>query len=438
MGIFNTLLKENSHITLEMINFQKDDFPSKLEALFTKLKEAIMTTERKRDLSLNGSPFKKEMEILIYDRFGIKTLFNFEYPTVGAVVVFPINQHNVLLGEEHRGHEWLDYFKEDTEILYNKKGTVDLRLAKLSGIFSTYRHPVFMDLWGNFKTWDLTPAEMTAIILHELGHIFTFYELSDRLESANQIMANLSKNLNNPEKKTYILKELGQKLDISQTKLDDLIGTNNRVILGQKLYEVYFGKVISQYSDSKYDDTSSEQLADQFVSRFGYGKYIVTGISKIDNESGLNNNVIYGFTFFGNYVFQSMKLIFAIMGLTVGVVGTILFVIVLLNILFSGDRFKSMTYDELTQRYKRIRDQYIDMIVKSDLSKEEMKKSISSIKEIDFIMKNTRSISSVFEKISNFVFTTNRSAYSTVVLQQIIEDVAHNDLYLKSAELRTV
>lgn len=430
------------NITNEAIMFQNDDFGPQLEAVFTRLRDVIINTQNKRDLNINNLPFKKELELIIFNRLGIKTLINFDYPTLGAVVVFPITKYNILIHKSLHGHEMLDYYNEDISKIEGKKGNIDIRLAKVSGIFSEYKHPMFFDLWDNFKNQDITPAELTAITLHELGHVFTYYEYSDRLESSNQVLSDLARNYvanGNEENRQYIVKELGYSLNLKQETISDLLSTKSRLIFGQKLFIVFFKEVYSQYLDNKYDETSSEQLADNFASRFGYGKFLVSSLSKFYNKNGLDNNAIYSFVFFFNYVLPTLSMIYLIISIPTGNIFSFIGLgIFIYDLYTSGDRYKNMTYDDNKYRFKRIRDQYIAMISKTELSAKEMKDIVSSIKMIDNIIKNTRNNDNLYSYISNAIFKTNRDAKNSIELQQFLEDLAHNDLYLKSAELRTI
>ena len=109
-------------------------------------------------------------------------------------------------------------------------GTVDLANAKVGGIFSEYQHTLWLDVVGNLTVLKLSVPEITAILLHELGHAFTYYELSDRLESTNQVLANLSREVrggNNDEKRHFILKELAGRFDVKEQDFDDILNEKN-------------------------------------------------------------------------------------------------------------------------------------------------------------------------------------------------------------------
>ncbi len=88
---------------------------------------------------------------------------------------------------------------------------MDIEKAKLGGFFSDYEHSVYMNFTELVTTFKMEPGEITAILLHELGHGFYACEYSDRHASSNQILSNLSKELakdkvkRNPD---YIYKEL--------------------------------------------------------------------------------------------------------------------------------------------------------------------------------------------------------------------------------------
>jgi hypothetical protein len=87
-------------------------------------------------------------------------------------------------------------------------------------------------------------------------------------------------------------------------------------------------------------------------------------------------------------------------------------------------------------RYKRIRDQYIDLIEKIKLPKDEMVSVVADIHHIDAIIKDTRIYTGPVSLVANFLSSANRSAKESILMQQLLEELAHNDLFLKGAELK--
>jgi len=424
----------------ESIGFQNDNFGSLLEAGFYTIQEHIKETPTISRKEINKLDFARPIEDVIFKRLGLRIKFNFDTTCIGAIMVFPINKNHVLLPDHVKGYEEKNQDKLIKEFK-NKEGYVDLASAKVSGIFSEYVHTLCIDVINAFQS-GFTVPEVVAIIMHELGHAFTYYELSDRLSSTNQILADLSltvKSDGDKSKRTYLFKELSDKLEIDSKSFDDLINEDSRVIFGTKLYKRYLDGVSSLMDNKKYDNTSSEQVADNFAARFGYGRELIIALDKFYKNAPEKNNFTYyllssaDFLYF--IVYRSALIIFFIVGgmIPLAILITMFYGTV---IYFFGDNFRDMTYDELKIRYVRIRHQYIEKISSLNLDKSELSILVSNLNDMDNIIKNTKIYDSFFNKISNYVFSINGSVREDLLFQQMLEEITHNELFVKSAELK--
>jgi len=429
--------------SLETISFQSDTFGQELEKHFEVLREIINKTDHRKDVKFSQIPSKKLMEILVFERFGLKVSFNFSSTITAAIMILPLPPHNVLFKDRFDHKDAIKYIEDEIKNLKSNRGTVNLRLARVSGMFSERLHHVFFDLWSNVKVLNLTAAEMVAIVLHEIGHAFTTFEYSDRLESMNQVIADIAKEMYSENRHDVINYKYIKLEDMASSKkpiaFTDLTKDSERVILGRRLFDLYFEESQSQYKDDRYDYTASEQLADQFSARFGYGRHLVSSLEKINRHYHGPHESVFALSIF----FDTLLPTFNIISLTFNTlvyVTTPLTVFALaltaITIFMSGDRFKDMTYDDLVTRYKRIRDQYVQMLMDEDLSREEVRPALAAIKEIDASMDKIKQSPNVYAEISNVIFPTHRSAARTVAIQKMLETVILNPLYVKSSEIK--
>jgi hypothetical protein len=273
------------NVGLEMIDFQLEDpIGRQLEAIFTDVQNDIQrgVITKRQDLYTKG--YDKLLSDVLFKRFGLKSRFNF-VDGAAAIIPFFANRHHIFLDPLFQGRDLGLADQEKLLKTFDKKtGSVDLKRAKLSGIFSEYEHEVYLDLFGLISYLRMPANEITGILLHEIGHGFTFYEFADRLESTNQILSHLAFELmskNNPEKRTYIYRELSRELMNEEHGLDDLINEENRTIIGMKLYKVLFNSIQSQLKNVTYDRTAAEQMADNFTARFGYGRDVIMGLDRL-------------------------------------------------------------------------------------------------------------------------------------------------------------
>ena len=439
-------MKPFARLGLESIDFQNDDFGIKLETTLLSIKDYL---DKKPDASrqdVSTERFDLALSNHVKTRLGLNVEFVFDTDCVGAVMVFPVNKNHVLLPEAMRDN----YFERDqaklTKEFNNKVGMIDLANARVTGIFTEYKHRLYIDILGLLKgshSQPLTASEVTAIILHELGHVFTYYELSDRLNSTNQVLAELALSIKKPKdkaKRIYLFKELSEKLNVPSSTFDDILEEDSTLIFGTKLFKHYSMAVSTLMHDSKYDETASEQLADNFAARFKYGRHLIMGLDKLSsNWPERNNMVFYLFTsidFLYSVVLRAAIIIFMIVSgaWPMAIVLTALYYIMVLSL---GSRSKDMTYDELRIRYTRIRNQSIAIISKGIYNKEELKTLVASVHQMDAIIKDTKSFELIYTKLSDFFFATNASAKEDIKFQQLLEGITHNELFVKSADIAT-
>jgi hypothetical protein len=275
-------------------------------------------------------------------------------------------------------------------------------------------------------------------MLHEIGHAFTWYEFADRLMSTNQILSEIAfEKENDPKKREYVLRELSAEWGMGIKDMEDIQEEDNRVIFGFRLFKKFVKVVNSQLKNAKYDQTSSEQLADNFASKFGYGRELIEALEHFYIATPEKSSFIYFLTFIFEFIFFQLGGVCAlIIGLTAAPVALFFALFCILLNIFLGENYIDYTYDKLKMRYKRIRDQYIDLIEKIKLPKDEMVSVVADIHHIDAIIKDTRIYTGPVSLVANFLSSANRSAKESILMQQLLEELAHNDLFLKGAELK--
>lgn len=478
-------------VSTEAIDFQRDGFGKELEAIFAEMMKFVddnidhvedIDIHLGKDDTYQGSilnlplalrfnvgkikalrelvataDFKTRLSLIIEKRFGFKTKFIFNTNCPAAVMPFLGDNNHILARQKSFSlliaEQTLDAQHDELAKEKALHGTVDLKRAKVGGIFSVYTHQVYFDFVVNHLDKKLTPAEMAGVLLHELGHVFTFYEFSDRMESTNQVLAHVAKKtvgMDDDKARVYALTELGAILDISQSEIGELKEEKDMRSFGMKIVKLFMRSLRSQMPNSKYDDTASEQLADNFAARFGYGRHVIMGLDKImPNFLNFERNTFMmcvGLVLDLYFVVYSniKKLLYCLRAVSVigsMTAGPIFFLCVDLfftgkELFFSGDAHRNMTYDDLKTRYKRLRDQLIEMINQLDLSHQELKAVVDDIHFMDRIIDHTYNYRKVTNRVANFLFSKSRDIRTNIELQQLLEELTHNNLFLKSAELK--
>lgn len=448
-------------VAMEVIDFQTDKFGIELETIISTVCNKIKNIRYEDARVIEDTDEIIQLSKLIFNRTGLKIRFVTGLDDA-MVMVFHTNVHGIFASDPESLQFKNDRQAAMLKTFNGKKGTIDLKKAKVSGIFSEYDSKLYLNFYLLVAKYKLSPSEITAIILHELGHLFYTYEYADRLETTNQILANVSKELLSDKKEKnlkYIYTELKSiKQDLKESDVDVLVN-GRRTIAGYFLFKTIIGSINSQSGARHYDKTSAEQLADNFASRFNYGRQLISALEKLDTDNTLEKS--QNFEIFNALL---MTIRFAIItAIRIGglrtlypilsrlspfimgfMMGNLVFQItlsigmVILNTVFAGESKKNYTYDDLKIRYQRIRNDYIESLKNLDLSNSDLKKIIQDVDYMDKIIKETYQYKSIYDLLANILFSSDRQALKETKEQQLLERLVSNDLFLQSAHFKTL
>lgn len=441
-------------ISAEMIKIQNDNFGLELEKIVSlihdEIRGAVTATTTQGDghstvnvTIANIGKHIKAIETSVAKRFGI-TCNIIHNSDLAAVLPFFPNKNHIFINEFFRGNFTIPDQEKIIKKSAEKKGFVDTVNAKVSGLFSEYNSPVWINFQELFVTFNLSPSEVTAVILHELGHIFHACEYSDRFESANQVLLSIAKDLKDDKKEknsAYIFKELKNiNSDIKEEDVDKMIN-GGKIIAGYYWFKAVIGIVDTQMRNNKYDESSFEQLADNFAARFNYGRQLVSGLDKL--HSAFDSYEKSRLTIITAEFFSLMTFTFSIIG-TLALIPTILPLGILAG-LFSFAFFRlhgedkiSYTYDDLQTRYKRIRQQLIERLKDENLNKKYIQTILDELESVDEVIAETFKYKLILRRIANAVFGRARDAKSSIEEQQLLEELANNDLFVLSAQAKSL
>lgn len=423
----------------ESIRTQFDDIGPRIEAVISRIIKIIQNKEIKSAKELSKHELIQSLEKMIFDRFKLKVHI-VTHLAPAAIMPFYSNKNHIFLHEMFRGNFNI---KDQNKLLKEfdqKKGSVNLEKATVDGIFSQYDHPLYLNFHTLIELYKMSSAEITAIILHELGHAFYACYYSDRTDRTNQVLASMVRHLNNNETGDidYIYREaIKISSKIKKEEIDKMMN-GPRTVASTSFFKVVSEIVRSQTVDDTYNETAFEQRADNFASRFGYGKPLILSLEKMSVGSDEKSLLVRTCVHFLSLTSTILLCIF--LGLSILVMnfsGIIVFGFYT-TILFAVNRedVRDYTYDDLKIRYLRVRQDIVDQLKEIKDDKEVVKQMLENIYTIDEAIKSTSVVRTLPAIISNFIFSGARQAVSSIKEQQLFEALASNDLFVKSAELR--
>lgn len=391
-----------------------------------------------------------------------------------------INLKDINFGDEYDqilGKTLSDAKMMKEAMLQNGKDIkVDFNKAHISGIPRDITAGVLGVSFLTMFKMGLSDREITAVIMHEIGHAFTHIQYVNQFAvNSITIAESLYDDPKNGDK--YIT-------DFSKTVLNSDISTSKEFI-----YRFMRGDLIK--TNDWYKDINSEALADQFATRFGLGKDIVTALSKFDvyainngskkssTNSEIWNKIRNGFDSelsTTDIVLMYLELVVLVLSLIVGIL-TILYYtagisMFLYNILWlasitniflmvikliinayqvigtdsqdytlsiqniiDGTIIDTYTpghiYDSRTQRYKRVKMDIIRQIRQNKISNSILDKYLKDIKEIDNVLSYYDS-NKTFADTVGFIFDGVAKQVGAAEFFMRIEELTENDLHVRA------
>ena len=401
----------------ESIAFQNTTFFDELTLAFDEVKNL-------KETDVGDSEPIYRISKIIKNHTNLNIIIDAENDYPPCIDIPNIDRNNPLINAAQRAivnsTDGLTMIESSNEVLH---GTVNIKTAKVSGVFSDIKAKMYLGkafTQGN----KYSSQELAAITLHEVGHLFTYFEFITRTVRTNQVLAGLSKILDgseNQEKREVALLSAKKalkldKLDLSQLK--DVNTKTTQVVLIDALVK----ETRTELGYNLFAESSWEYLCDQFSARHGAGVHLATALSKIYKSQ-------YNISYRSLAVYLAVEMIKVILISNLSFLG-ILFLVVMFDSQDGGG------YDLPSARLKRIRDQATQYLKNKQISDVERRRILDEIESIDKLLAEMTNRKQLFTYIHEFFSKRTRDERAYRKLQYELEDIAMNDLYVKAAEFK--
>ena len=444
--------KDILNVSKETIAFQSGKFGSELEAFITAARRKYATTEEFIESKSSGQIseiIKKHTKLLV----NIDIDYQSTYYNCGPAIFLPTLTNNHIFVENYI-KPYLDKTTSERFIksIADNKGRngVNLKTSQVFGVLEDVETTMLLDAKYILEPFG-TPAEITGVMLHEIGHLFTYFEYMSRTVTTNQVLSSLYDTLSVnklSDERAGLIQSAAHALSFKGELDKDILEETDSRKLVIKLMRICF--IGSETGSSKYDEASSEVLADQFATRHGYGLPLALYLAKISQESmsqsKIGRTAMYISESFNFAVTLGSGTIIAgvgvagTAGLAVGVFSGILaFVIIgLAATSFNTTQDRFYTYDPFPTRLKKIKEQIIQATRQPGKSKSEITLLLEQIKSIDAFIKYSVDTSFLMNTIADFIRPFNKSPAANIALNRRLEELASNDLFVGAAKLKTL
>lgn len=416
------------NIGMEAIDFQADNLKKILafhigelrklskEELLREGTYAVLSAEIKKTTNLNTT-------IIVDQLYGS-----------AAVIVPDVNRNNPLVNDMYKGYlpnaTGLKLVENARNVI---KGTVNLKKARVDGVYANLDHTVFLPL-TDLLSERFTDEEIVAVLLHEIGHIFVYYEYISRTVTTNTVLAGIAKTMSSttdPKEIETVLLSAKKVLQLTDLDVKKLVNNSRVDLVEMVVVSSAIEQARSELGSDIYDMNSFEALADNFATRLGCGRELVTALDKYyrsGNDMALRTLPTY-------LALEATKLLSlglsTLIAATAAIAGTTLFgmLIILSTIFLVGRDLNTKDYDRPLFRLKRIKEQLVERMKDKRASKEERKQLAESVEHIDGLLKDYNTRTSVLVKLAAVVSTSVRNRYKQEQLQSELESLASNELF---------
>lgn len=384
---------------------------------------------------------KLKLGDLVLKETGLNIDFRLELNLVNASALPPVFDVNNPLLDRFRAYgfdtsesidEIVVSYRKITAFTKELSGSIDRKNARVTGVFSKILNTVRIGS-GLWITAKLTPEEVAAVILHEMGHVFTFMEtltqtvtLNMALGSATQALAKLDKS----EQRLQLIYEVEKTLDVKLDDAKSLADSKPSDITFQALFlkAAMDKKLHAATNSATYDMRSSEFVADQFAARHGAARALFTGLDKLTTALGSDHRMSTGVWI----TFQALTYSMLFLYLFVSPVTSI----IVYTLLFTFMDPETKEYDDPRERFVRIRHDLVQALKDKTLPKPTHERIVADIEFIDKAIVGITDRRMLITYIWIALTSGRRHQFNQMRFQQELEQIVNNDLFLKASQLK--
>ncbi|EDV6067299.1 hypothetical protein AAB97_000206 [Salmonella enterica subsp. enterica] len=428
----------HDELTMEAIKFQDGSLFKEMTEFFKTMDNLTSYEEKVKYIS--GKPLSDL--IRKYTGLTIQTEVIPNMSEINCFCITPdITKNNVLI-EEWRKQFYLHRdFKQLSKNIDEIVGVVDLVNGRVKGAFEKIVIRVFVTD-GFIRTMEFTPENKAALVMHEVGHAFTFLEFIAESAKTDFSLATATRELlqtTDKEKKITLAKSLndamGTTVDVNVIAESSDVATWYTVYISNKEEQARVATHTGRYSD-----TSAEFVADQFVTRHGGGAAMADTLAKIYKHLG-KISVRDRISIWTQYAVCSLSVISAIAGLSLinpilGTMGTVALFVNLKTI--TQYDFTYSTYTSDKDRVAKLKQELVGRLKDRDLPQDIRVSTLDAIKEIDKILKTLNDNRTIMELITIALRPDVHQAVKQEQVQKTLSTVINNDLFKTAATLDSI
>ncbi len=329
-----------------------------------------------------------------------------------------------------------DFSDEDALKLLSKgsdiiKGWVDLEEGKVHGDFRKVECTITI-AENMFVTDKMSDEELAAVIMHEVGHLFSYFEMLGTTVTTNYAINTAVTALFSPDRKVdkvEIVDAYSKLRDVTYEEKQKLLTMNSKEGVATVMLQAEIQKSVSESGASMYDATGFEFLSDQFATRHGGGMALVTALDKLQRY---NRDPVYR----NAAVFYSVEMLKAVgffTAITFGGPATWL-----MGILIMSNNPHESTYDLPRDRIERIKRDLVEQLKDRKLDDDTRQALTDDVEAIEAIMSTMTQRTGIAQLVWEVLSPTTRKQLRQKDAQRQIEKLLTNDMFVTAAKFKNL
>lgn len=300
-------------------------------------------------------------------------------------------------------------------------GGINLDKHMVYGDIANIKHTIAIGSPLLSKGSEYTVDEAMAIFLHEVGHLFAYYEFMFRLSRTNAIMVDATERLmgtHDPVQRQVIVRKLEGEYNVSFGNEELLVNAKSPEDVQVIAMETLSNKRRDQLGWDRYAVRSMEAMADQFPARLGLEAATVTGVAKLIRKYDYTatSTIMY-------LILETLRL------MQQSVVAPML--IVFLFFASVGED----VYDRPRTRLDVIRKRLVARIGKTR-DADAKKALLIELEAVDAASKGISDRKQLLEYVAKVLIPYARRGWRKIDVQKALEELAVSELHVSKAKLQ--
>ena len=317
-------------------------------------------------------------------------------------------------------------------------GSVDFETGKVHGFFTKLTSDIYItrgafERYGNLV---LTPEEVTAIFLHEIGHTMTYFATLGQTFRTAFILDGFVREAtksNDSEHRVKLIRSFEEGTGVTITDKNIVMESDNPGTITTVVLSDIVEASRSQYGTTLYDLRSWESLSDQYAARQGCAADLATALDKL---TGIYEPMYYRSTF---------KYLMVEIGKLLGLILLITANVLLMNIIgmiivfvYLAASPHNREYDNPHERLVKLRNEMISQLKQRNIAPERSKSLMEDIESINRILVNVKDRHTFFEKFWLLISPYTRRQVKMGKEIQELEQLVNNEIFVEAAKLKNL